>query len=256
MARGRRNSSAQRAALPPAKQSLFNSQSLEINGHPAFVMNPENPAPGKPWVFYGPTLPAYPDRAESWMHQQFLKAGIAIAGVDVGEAYGSPVVLPVFDDLYTKMQELGFAKKPVLLGRNRGGLWVSSWAVKNPQIVTAIAGIYPVYDVSTYPGLKRAASAYQMTADELQTRLPEVNPIEKASILAKHQIPVFIIHGEEDTVVPLAENSGRLEQIYKQNQAGDLITLQRIKDQGHSFWPGYFNSRELVDFVIKQAGPN
>jgi pimeloyl-ACP methyl ester carboxylesterase len=80
-----------------------------------------------------------------------------------------------------------------------------------------------------------------------------VNPIEKASILATHKIPVFIIHGEEDTVVPLAENSGRLEQIYKQNQVGDLITLVRIKDQGHSFWPGYFNSQELVYFVIKQA---
>ena len=190
------------------------------------------------------------------MHQQFLKAGIAVAGVDVGEAYGSPVALPVFDDLYTKMQELGFAQKPILLGRSRGGLWVSSWAVKNPELVTAIAGIYPVYDVSTYPGLKRAAAAYEMTAEELQTRLPEVNPIEQASILAKHKIPVFIIHGEEDTVVPLGENSGRLEQIYKQNQVGDLITLVRIKDQGHSYWPGYFNSQELVDFVIKQALTN
>ena len=257
MARSRaRVAAKKRAALPPAKQSLFNSQSFEMKGHPAFVMNPENPAPGKPWIFYGPTLPGNPDRAESWMHQQFLKAGIAVAGVDVGEAYGSPVALPVFDDLYTKMQELGFAQKPILLGRSRGGLWVSSWAVKNPEFVTAIAGIYPVYDVSTYPGLKRAAAAYEMTAEELQTRLPEVNPIEKSSILAKHKIPVFIIHGEEDTVVPLAENSGRLEQIYRKNQAGDLITLVRIKDQGHSYWPGYFNNRELVDFVIKQALTN
>ena len=44
----------------------------------------------QPWIFYAPTLPSYPDAAERWMHEQFLAAGVAVAGVDVGEAYGSP----------------------------------------------------------------------------------------------------------------------------------------------------------------------
>jgi len=29
-------------------------------------------------------------KSEKWMFDQFLKAGITIAGVDVGESYGSP----------------------------------------------------------------------------------------------------------------------------------------------------------------------
>ncbi|MDF1754219.1 MAG: sulfatase-like hydrolase/transferase [Verrucomicrobiales bacterium] len=248
--RGKMNA-AQRAALPKPKQVLFNAEALVLEGRPAFIMKPETP--GKPWVFYGPTLPGTPDKAESWMHQQFLDAGIAIAGIDVGEAYGSPEALPKFDALYAEMIERGFSTKPVLLGRSRGGLWVSSWAVENPDKVSALAGIYPVYDVTTYPGVSRAAPAYQLPPEELQKRLGEFNPIEKAAVLARAEIPVHIIHGEEDKVVPIKENSARLQSIYRDEKVADLITLERVKGQGHSYWPGYFNSRALVDFVIKHA---
>ncbi|MDF1812582.1 MAG: prolyl oligopeptidase family serine peptidase, partial [Verrucomicrobiales bacterium] len=244
---------AQRDALPPRKQVLFQAEVFDIDGSRAFLMKPENPAPGNPWVFYAPTLKSSPDKAESWMHQSFLKAGIAVAGVDVGEAYGSPLALPKFDRLYNEMVEQNYSKKPVLLGRSRGGLWVSSWAVKNPDKVAAIAGIYPVYDVTAYPGLKRAAPAYDMTADELAAKLAEVNPIENAEILAKESIPVFIIHGVEDKVVPINKNSARLEKIYQENGAGDLIELQKIEGQGHNYWPGFFLSQDLVDFVEQHA---
>ena len=62
-----------------------------------------NPTSDKPWIFYAPTLPAYPDKAETWMHEKFLEAGIAVAGIDVGEAYGSPKAFPFFEALYQEM---------------------------------------------------------------------------------------------------------------------------------------------------------
>ena len=43
-----------------------------------------------PWVWYAPTLADMPGEAEEWMFQRFLDAGLAIAGVDVGESSGSP----------------------------------------------------------------------------------------------------------------------------------------------------------------------
>lgn len=239
-------------------QVLINGETFSLKGRPAFLMNPDKPAGeagSKPWIFYGPTLPAYPDRAENWMHQQFLNAGIAVAGVDVGESYGSPSAFPWFEALYQKMVADGFSTKPILLGRSRGGLWVSSWALAHPERVSGIAGIYPVYDYTTYPGLGKAAPAYSLNATELEARQDQLNPIRRAAELAKAKIPVFIIHGTDDKVVPLASNSAKLEEIYEASGAGDLIEVMKVEGQGHSFWPGFFNCQELVDFVIKKAIP-
>ena len=77
----------------------------------------------QPWVLYSPTLPRYPDQNEKWIHEQFLNAGVAVAGIDVGEAYGSPEGQKHFSALYKELTEnRGFAKRACLLGRSRGGL--------------------------------------------------------------------------------------------------------------------------------------
>ena len=247
---------AQAAAAPKRHQVLLNGQTFLLNGRHSFLMSPEKPfegSGGKPWIFYGPTLAGVPDKAESWMHQQFLDAGIAIAGIDVGEGYGSPHAFPHFEVLYQAMVKQGFSKKPALLGRSRGGLWVSSWAIEYPDRVAGIGGIYPVYDFTTYPGVNRAAAAYGLSADELLAQQDQLNPIKQASTLAKAQIPVFIIHGTDDKVVPLAANSAALEQVYSDNDAADLIHVIKPEGQGHSFWPGFFSCQELVDFLIAKS---
>lgn len=244
----------QKGKRPARKQVLINGETFKLRGKNAFIMHPKKPAPGKPWVFYGPTLPMYPDNAEKWMHQKFIDAGIAVAGIDVGEAYGSPLVLNHFDRLYQEMtKKRGFSKKPVCLGRSRGGLWVSSWAISNPSRIAGIAGIYPVYDFTTYPGVARAASAYGLTPTSLLTKAGDLNPISKAHVLAEAKIPVFIIHGKDDKVVPLDKNSAELRRRYQEAGVGNLIEVMEIDGQGHNFWPGFFRCQELVDFVIAKA---
>ena len=118
------------------------------------------------------------------MHEQFLEAGVAVAGIDIGEAYGSPLGREGFTALYRELTEKrGFAPKPCLLGRSRGGLWVTSWAAENPEKVAGLAGIYPVFDLRTYPGLEKAAPAYGLTAEQLAARLDELNPIAVSAYL-------------------------------------------------------------------------
>ncbi len=125
-----------------------------------------------------------------------------------------------------------------MLGRSRGGLWASSWAIENPQLVAGIAGIYPVFDLRAYPGLDKAASAYKLKPAELEAELATHNPIAKADVLAKAKVPWFIIHGDEDVVVPLASNSAALQTIYQHNGAGEVFELEVVKGQGHNFWEG------------------
>ena len=247
---------AQRDAMPKRSQVLLDGTTFRLMDRHAFIMaSSKDPTDevDRPWIFYAPTLSAYPDQAESWMHRQFIDAGIAVAGIDVGEAYGSPKAFPFFEALYDEMVKRGYSKKPAMLGRSRGGLWVSSWAVKHPDRVAAIGGIYPVYDYTTYPGTKRAAPAYGIPADKLQADQALFNPIKQADKLAKARVPVLIIHGKDDQVVPLAENSAALEKTYQANGAGELIKVIKIDGQGHNFWPGFFHCQELVDFLIEKA---
>ncbi|MGB7347983.1 MAG: sulfatase-like hydrolase/transferase [Pirellulaceae bacterium] len=249
---------AQEAAKPRRKQVLLNFETFLLRDRHAFIMTPKaepgsGDKNGKPWIFYGPTLPGTPDAAESWMHDQFLAAGVAVAGIDVGEGYGSPHALPFFDALYDTMVNRGYSKKPALLGRSRGGLWVSSWAIANPQRVAGLGGIYPVYDYTTYPGVAQAASVYGKTPAELTAQQATLNPIKQIGALAAARIPVCIIHGTDDKVVPIAANSLALKKAYAAGGAEDLVQLIQAEGQGHSYWEGFFHCQELVDFLIQNA---
>lgn len=249
------HTSAQTPVLSP-KALILPGESWLIEGKPAFILWPEadKRRQPQPWIMYAPTLPGYPDQHEKWMHEQFLNAGVAVAGIDAGEAYGSPAGRQAMSQLYQELTEQrGFAKKPCLLGRSRGGLWVSSWAIEHAERVAGVAGIYPVFDLRAYPGLDKAAPAYNLTTPELEKSLATHNPIAKASVLAKAKTPWYIIHGDEDTVVPLASNSAALQSVYEQNGAADVIELQVVKGQGHNFWEGFFRCQPLIDFVVKQA---
>ena len=232
------------------------AESFEIDGKPAFVLMPpeaKRQTP-QPWIMYAPALPAYPDQSEAWMHRLFLDAGTAVAGIDAGEAYGSPHGRAACTALYDELVEKrGFAKRPCLLGRSRGGLWVSSWAADNAEKVAGIAGIYPVFDLRAYPGLETAAPAYELSVDELKSQLDALNPINRIEPLIKARTPIFIVHGDIDEVVPLETNSAALADKFKAADAGDCVTIKVIKGQGHNFHEAFFTCQELVDFAIARA---
>lgn len=248
-----------RAAEPPAqpvKDLILPGESFLLQRRPAFVLLPPEGkrSDPQPWVMYAPTLPEYPDEHEKWMHEQFLAAGVAVAGIDVGEAYGSPKGQELFTLLYAELiEKRSFADKPCLLGRSRGGLWVTSWAKSHPDKVAGIAGIYPVFDLRTYPGLATAAPAYGLQTEELKSRLSEFNPINHLDKLARAKVPVYLIHGDVDEVVPLKENSAEFAARYQAAGVGDLVIVNVVKGQGHNYWEGFFRCQELVDFAIRQA---
>ncbi len=247
---------SQPANKDPIKKLILDGESFLVNGRPAFILWPpkEKRQTPQPWIMYSPTLPPYPDVHEKWMHEKFIAAGVAVAGIDIGEAYGSPAGQSHFSALYKELTEnRGFSSKPCMLGRSRGGLWASSWAISNPEKVAGIAGIYPVFDLTTYPGLDRAATAYGLTPKELESALSRHNPIARIDILAKAKVPVFIIHGDSDKVVPLEPNSAALAKQYEQSNAGELVELVVVPEQGHNLWEGFFRCQELVDFAIRRA---
>lgn len=234
-----------------SKKLPIEGEVFTVEGHTAFLILPDKKASDTktPWIWYAPTLPGLPGDAEIWMFERFLKAGIAIAGVDVGESFGNPQGRAIFSALHKELvKKRGLSEKACLLVRSRGGLMLYNWAAEHPESVACVAGIYPVCNLSSWPGLDKASEAYGMTAEQLATNLTKHNPIDRLEGLAKERVPIFHIHGDSDTVVPLEENSGELARRYR--QLGGEMTVVVPEGQGHNMWQGFFQCQELVDFVI------
>lgn len=232
-------------------------ENFTVGDDPAFVILPppdkvraDSPTP---WVWYAPTFANLPEQRERWMIERFQAAGIAVAGIDVGVSHGSPQGRAGFSAFYKHMVEKrGFSRKPALVARSQGGLMHYNWAAENPEAVGCIAGIYPVGDLRSWPGLKAAAGAYEMTVGQLEAQLAAHNPVDRLAPLAKAEIPIFHIHGDVDKLVPLDANSGTIARRYK--ELGGPMTLKIAGGQGHNYWSGFFECQELVDFVIARIG--
>ena len=106
-------------------QTPIRRQDFKVGDRPAFIIAPPKERAGPtPWILYAPTLGrGLPGKAEHWMFRQFLDAGMAIAGVDVGESYGSPAGRATYNALHKHLTtKRGFATKACLPARSRGGL--------------------------------------------------------------------------------------------------------------------------------------
>lgn len=245
------------AADQPSKRLPLKGETFTVEGRTAFLIMPEkriNKTKPAPWVWYAPTLPKLPGNEEKWMFGKFLAAGIAIAGIDVGESMGNPQGRALYTAFHKDMvSKRGMAAKPVLLARSRGGLMLYNWAAENPQSVAAIAGIYPVGDLTSWPGLNKAAPAYGLGEAGLAAQLAKHNPIDRLEPIAKARIPIFHLHGDKDGTVPLEKNSGLIKQRYE--KLGGEMTLELIPGGGHDMGRHWFENDQLVNFIINNATP-
>lgn len=242
-------SSAEEPALPRS------AEKFEVNGHTAVLYAAPEPAAGKPWVWYAPSLGGGLSlRQRTLYYESFLEAGIAIAGYDLGEVRGSPASTEKFTTFYEAMVQRGFSKKPILLGQSRGGMMMLAWGTTHPDKVGAFVGIYPVCNLASWP-LTRSSEAtladFGLPEEGLRARLKQFNPVDNLEGLARRRVPMFIVHGDSDKAVVLEENSALLRDRYR--AAGGPITLKVIEGEGHRVCPAFFECRELLDFVLAQA---
>ncbi|MEI7904965.1 MAG: alpha/beta hydrolase, partial [Candidatus Firestonebacteria bacterium] len=100
--------------------------------------------------------------------------------------------------------------------------------------VQAVAVWYPVTDILMYyaknPKLNKGLMG--KTPEENPEEYKRASPVNYAS---KENPPVFLLHGEQDKVVPI-KHSEKLAELLKDAGAGVLFL--RVKNAGHGFGPG------------------
>lgn len=224
--------------------------SIDIGKHKGFVLEPAKPAANgaRPWVWYAPTIGSHPNKSNEWVLRKLLERGFHVCGVNVGESFGSPSGRRAFTEFHEHVvRAYRLDAKASLLAQSRGGLMLYNWAAENPDKVRCIAGIYPVCDLRSYPGLNRAAGAYGLTPQELEAQLAWHNPIDRLEPLAKARVPILHLHGDADAIVPLEKNSQVLAERYA--ALGGKMTLLVVPGKGHAEIAEYFQDPRLVQFL-------
>lgn len=240
-------------AGPPAKRSQWNGyERIDFTwaGRPCILVQPKTPAEGKPWIW----------RTEFFDHQPqvdlaLLARGWHVAYMDARDMYGSRKAMGLFNELYAHLViHAGLAKRVVMEGFSRGGLYAFNFAATHPSRVAALYLDAPVLDLKSWPGRGRpkewaeALEAYGLTEETVAAF--KGNPVDRAGTLAAAKIPIIAVCGDADDVVPFAENTGLLEKRYRELGG----TIQVILKPGVGHHPHSLEDpTPVVEFLLKNA---
>ena len=108
------------------------------------------------------------------------------------------------------VNELGFAPKAGLVGMSWGGFFSTRFAIANPKAVAAIYYDCPLltfenFQEGTRKTILEAIGPWAETAPESWLDDPRM-PLNMAESLAKTEIPIYLVYGGADRVVPPENN--------------------------------------------------
>ena len=233
----------------------FEKLDFEIAGHAALIVKPKVPAEGRPWIW----------RTEFFGHEPqgdlaLLGHGWHVAYFKVSDMYGAPPAIELMDKFHAEVtKEFGLAKRAVLEGFSRGGLYAVNFAATQPDKTSALYLDAPVLDIRSWPGGKGAgkgdarcwAQALQIygLTDETAKDF-KGNPLDRLEPIARAHIPILSVAGDADGVVPLKENTAILKQRYEALGGKiEVIVKPGVDHHPHSLK----DPKPIVDFLLANA---
>lgn len=226
-----RKVSALPGGLPNPKLAEYETASFEVAGRACKLTKPKKAAEGKPWIwrcrFYG----AFPAADEA-----LLAAGWHVAWIDVANLFGSEEAMKAFDAFYeAAISRGGLSQKPIMEGFSRGGLPAMNWAIQNPEKVSGVYLDAPVLDIHSWPKpnspklWETCMQVYGLTAE---TANSWKGPLDNFQPLIDAGVPVLVVAGGNDDVVPYRDNAGILEERFTK-AGGDFQAIVKAGGGHH-----------------------
>jgi pimeloyl-ACP methyl ester carboxylesterase len=189
----------------------YKQKDFYLNGREGIVICPEAPAAGSPYIWRAEFLHAfdYADRA-------LLEQGWHIVYYRLSHMYGCPHAVELMREFQAHIETAyGLSNRAVLFGFSRGGLYTINYASAHPDKVAAIYLDAPVLDIRSWPGGKGEGvgssecwedckAIYGITESEAADF--NENPLDKLEKVVQANIPIIIVAGDSDRVVPFSEN--------------------------------------------------
>ncbi len=231
----------------------FRRIDFTFEGREALLIFPEQPNENKNWLLKTEYFDAFPD-----FQIQMLRRGWHLAYIKNVTRWC------LEEDLDLKKRfaeylhaEYGLCEKCVPVGMSCGGLIGSKFAAKYPEKVSALYLDAPVMNLLSCPaGLGIAGnSLYPEFTEATGMSISDLicyreHPIDKMHLLLENKIPVVLVYGDSDTVVPYKENGALLEKYYKEN--GGVIEVYGKAGCGHHPH-GLEDNTPIIEFVEKYS---
>jgi pimeloyl-ACP methyl ester carboxylesterase len=247
--------STQAADTKIATWNGYDAPGFVFENRDALVVRPKKAAEGNPWIW----------RTEFFGHEPqgdlaLLAAGWHVAYLKVSDMYGAPSAIDVMSKFHDYLvTQFGLAKRAVLEGFSRGGLYAVNYAAAHPDHTAALYLDAPVLDIRSWPGGKgkgpgspnlwiQCLAVYGLTEETAKTF--QGNPLDHATALAKAGIPVISVCGDADEVVPLDENTRIFEERYRA-AAGKIEVI--LKPGGKHHPHSLKDPKPIVDFLLQNS---
>ena len=186
-----------------------------VGGRESLLVCPKTPDARGRWVWRAEFFGAF-DAAD----RALLARGWAIAYHKVSDMYGCPQAIAYMREFREVLRStFRMTGKAALFGFSRGGLYAFRYAVTWPEDVLALYLDAPVLDIRSWPGGKGKGAGDPACweeckcwfgLDERSAYLFRDNPLDRVDDLLRTGIPVLLVAGDADDVVPYAENGAIL----------------------------------------------
>lgn len=178
---------------------------FRLNGRESLVVRPKNPLPGNPTAWRTEFFGAF-----DTVDRVLLERGWYLCYHKVSNMYGCDRSIEMMHEFHEfASQTFGLAKRAVLFGFSRGGLYAFNYAAKYPEWVCGLYLDAPVLNIRSWPlanpmsrEAKECLECYNLTPKTLETF--RGNPVDRVEEV--FGIPVIIVAGDSDRVVPYREN--------------------------------------------------
>lgn len=199
---------------------------------------------------------AFPEAAEI----DLLKLGFHLCFVESDNRWGTD------EDLDRAARFIGFVtnkyslqKRVVPIGMSCGGLMAVKLAAKYPEIISCIYLDAPVINYLSCPGCVGDAKPedvcipmeeiYVALGLESMSQLIAYRdmPLDKIPVLLDNKIPVVLVAGLADRVVPYHENGQYLQRAY---EASEIDFECYLKPEGDHHPHGVLNNEPVIKFIL------
>ena len=225
---------------------------FRFEGYEAWVVEPPASvavADGHPWTWtmqwataFVPRTPVSKLLAKGWRHVTILtfEHRMDETGLAVSRRFQDYLV-----------GTLGFAPKACLIGMSWGGFFSTRYAKYNPGCVAAIYYDCPLmnFEKGGYSNGKGEGPWTARVPADGWTKSPEM-PINMAGAIIEQDIPVLLLYGGADRVVPPEQNCEIFAARYRQ-LGGMKLTVVRRGAYGHHPHGVEESDTSIADFFVR-----